>query len=96
MDVGGGTGTMAKAFAKEFNGLECTVFDLPHVVDGLQSEGNVKFVSGDMFEAVPPADAIFLKVTFINLFIYLFWFVQIFKKYPFDTKHLILLLKSPI
>ncbi|KAF3443194.1 hypothetical protein FNV43_RR12875 [Rhamnella rubrinervis] len=32
VDVGGGTGTMAKAIAKEFPSMECTVFDQPHVV----------------------------------------------------------------
>ncbi|KAF7833946.1 putative O-methyltransferase 3 [Senna tora] len=61
VDVGGGTGTVAKAIAKAFPELECTVFDLPHVVEGQQDSGNLKFVGGDMFQAVPPADAILLK-----------------------------------
>ena len=38
------------------------MFDLPHVVSGLQGSENLKFVGGDMFEAIPPADAILLKV----------------------------------
>ncbi|KAI9082926.1 hypothetical protein K1719_035069 [Acacia pycnantha] len=37
------------------------LFDLPHVVDGLQGSGNLKFVGGDMFEAIPPSDCILLK-----------------------------------
>ncbi|XP_061342731.1 probable O-methyltransferase 3 [Gastrolobium bilobum] len=61
VDVGGGTGTMAKAIAKSFPQLECIVFDLPHVVDGLQGNDNLKYVGGDMFEAIPPADALLLK-----------------------------------
>jgi len=62
VDVGGGTGTVAKAIAKEFQHLDCTVFDLPHVVAGLEGSENLKYLSGDMFEAIPQADAILLKV----------------------------------
>ncbi|KAH9742748.1 O-methyltransferase ZRP4 [Citrus sinensis] len=40
----------------------CTDFDLPHVVNGLESDlANLKYVGGDMFEAIPPADAVLLK-----------------------------------
>ncbi|KAK7300846.1 hypothetical protein RJT34_11697 [Clitoria ternatea] len=61
VDVGGGTGTLAKAIAKSFPQLECIVFDLPHVVDGLQGTDNLKYVAGDMFKEIPSADAIVLK-----------------------------------
>ncbi|XP_061944024.1 trans-resveratrol di-O-methyltransferase-like [Populus nigra] len=61
VDVGGGTGTVAKAIAKEFQHLDCTVFDLPHVVAGLEGSENLKYLGGDMFEAIPQADAILLK-----------------------------------
>ncbi|KAJ4723416.1 O-methyltransferase [Melia azedarach] len=61
VDVGGGTGTMAKAVAKEFPQLECTVYDLTHVVADLKGDSNLKYVGGDMFEAIPPADALLLK-----------------------------------
>nr|QBY35563.1 16-hydroxyvincadifformine 16-O-methyltransferase [Vinca minor] len=61
VDVGGGTGTIAKAIAKTFPNLNCTVFDLPHVVANLESMGNLEFVAGDMFVKIPPANAIFLK-----------------------------------
>ncbi|KAK7260610.1 hypothetical protein RIF29_26807 [Crotalaria pallida] len=62
VDVGGGTGAMAKAIASSFPQLECIVYDLPHVVAGLQgSVDNLKYVGGDMFEAIPPANAILLK-----------------------------------
>ncbi|KAI5338461.1 hypothetical protein L3X38_017732 [Prunus dulcis] len=62
VDVGGGTGTMAKAIAKAFPNINCTVFDQPHVVANLQGTHNLDFVGGDMFEKIPPANAIFLKV----------------------------------
>ncbi|XP_074314982.1 trans-resveratrol di-O-methyltransferase-like [Silene latifolia] len=52
VDVGGGTGTMANAIAKGHPSMKCTVFDLPHVVEGLQNNGlNLDYVGGDMFEA---------------------------------------------
>ncbi|OIW05996.1 hypothetical protein TanjilG_11683 [Lupinus angustifolius] len=63
VDVGGGTGTMAMAIAKSFPQLDCIVFDLPHVVAGLEgSDKNLKYVGGDMFETIPCADSILLKV----------------------------------
>ncbi|KAJ6975710.1 trans-resveratrol di-O-methyltransferase-like [Populus alba] len=61
VDVGGGLGTMAKGIAEAFPDMNCTVFDLPHVVSDLQGGKNLKYVGGDMFEAVPPADALLLK-----------------------------------
>ena len=66
VDVGGGTGTVAKAIAEAFPQMECTVFDLPHVVAGLSGGENVKFVGGDMFEAVPTGDGILLKVNYLT------------------------------
>ncbi|KAJ6696751.1 hypothetical protein OIU85_003133 [Salix viminalis] len=61
VDVGGGTGTVAKAIAKEFQHLHCTVFDLPHVVADLEGSGTLKYLGGDMFAEIPQADAILLK-----------------------------------
>ncbi|KAI7734255.1 hypothetical protein M8C21_011568, partial [Ambrosia artemisiifolia] len=61
VDVGGGTGTVAKAIAKAFPNIMCTSFDLPHVVGGLAGSKNMSYVGGDMFEAIPKADAVLLK-----------------------------------
>ncbi|CAK8537930.1 unnamed protein product [Lathyrus sativus] len=61
VDVGGGTGTIGRALAKSFPQLECIVFDLPHVVDGLQGSENLKYVGGDMFQKIPQANAVLLK-----------------------------------
>ncbi|KAJ1412217.1 S-adenosyl-L-methionine-dependent methyltransferase [Sesbania bispinosa] len=52
VDVGGGTGTMAKAIAKSFPKMECIVFDLPHVVAGLEGSENLKYVAGNMFNQI--------------------------------------------
>ncbi|KAK7826605.1 putative o-methyltransferase 3 [Quercus suber] len=65
VDVGGGIGTVAKAIADTFPDIECTVFDPPHVVADFQGSKNLKYVGGDMFEAIPPADAVFMKLKYI-------------------------------
>ncbi|KAJ9170895.1 hypothetical protein P3X46_018958 [Hevea brasiliensis] len=64
VDVEGNTGTMAKAIAETFPNLKCTVLDLPHVVAGLQNDKNLNFLGGDMFEYIPPADAVLLTMIF--------------------------------
>ncbi|KAL1348721.1 probable O-methyltransferase 3 [Arachis hypogaea] len=62
VDVGGGTGTLAKAIAESFPNLKCSVFDLPCVVAGLQGTDNLKYIAGDMLvDPIPPSHAIFLK-----------------------------------
>ncbi|KAM7498071.1 hypothetical protein LguiA_022485 [Lonicera macranthoides] len=61
VDVGGGTGMVAKAVAGAYPELKCTVLDLPQVVGDLVGSENLKFVGGDMFEAIPPANAVLLK-----------------------------------
>ncbi|KAI3828431.1 hypothetical protein L1987_02532 [Smallanthus sonchifolius] len=61
VDVGGGTGTVAEAIAKAFPDTSCICFDLPHVVNGLDGSKNLKYVGGDMFEAVPKANVVLLK-----------------------------------
>ena len=62
VDVGGGTGAAAKIICETFPSLKCTVLDLPHVVANLGDSSNLTFVGGDMFESIPSADAILLKV----------------------------------
>ncbi|GLT86819.1 hypothetical protein SLE2022_049330 [Rubroshorea leprosula] len=61
VDVGDGTGTLAKAIADAFPHLDCIAFDLPHVVGDLQGKKNLKYIRGDMFDAIPFADALLLK-----------------------------------
>nr|S5DWK8.1 RecName: Full=Flavonoid 8-O-methyltransferase 1; Short=ObF8OMT-1; AltName: Full=8-hydroxysalvigenin 8-O-methyltransferase; AltName: Full=Pilosin 8-O-methyltransferase [Ocimum basilicum]AGQ21572.1 flavone 8-O-methyltransferase [Ocimum basilicum] len=61
VDVGGGTGMVSKAIVDAFPGMKGIVLDLPYVVSGLKGSGNLRYVGGDMFHSVPPADAVFLK-----------------------------------
>ncbi|KAI4325138.1 hypothetical protein MLD38_030561 [Melastoma candidum] len=64
VDVGGGTGELSRMVADEFPEMECIVMDLPHVVSESTTcgkNGNLRFVAGDMFEAVPAADMVLLK-----------------------------------
>jgi hypothetical protein len=62
MDVAGGLGAASQVISKAFPGMECTVMDLGHVVAKAPTGTAVKYVAGDMFESVPPADAVFIKV----------------------------------
>ncbi|KAG1354108.1 trans-resveratrol di-O-methyltransferase-like [Cocos nucifera] len=61
VDVGGGTGTMARAIAEAYPEVKCTVLDLPHVVASSEASDAVQLVVGDMFQYIPPADAVLLK-----------------------------------
>ncbi|KAL2231188.1 UNVERIFIED_CONTAM: putative O-methyltransferase 3 [Sesamum indicum] len=61
VDVGGGTGTLAKAIAEAFPQIHCTVLDLPHIVAGLEGRRNLKYIEGNMFDYIPPSDAVVLK-----------------------------------
>ncbi|XP_022849831.1 trans-resveratrol di-O-methyltransferase-like [Olea europaea var. sylvestris] len=61
VDVGGGTGSLAKAIVDSFPDLQCVVFDLPHVIAGLEGTKNLTYVGGNMFETIPRADALLLK-----------------------------------
>ncbi|XP_025881013.2 LOW QUALITY PROTEIN: acetylserotonin O-methyltransferase 1-like [Oryza sativa Japonica Group] len=61
VDVGGGHGGAAMAIAKAFPDIKCSVLDLPHVISQAPDDGTVCFIAGDMFEDIPPADAVLLK-----------------------------------
>ncbi|TKV95703.1 hypothetical protein SEVIR_9G379600v4 [Setaria viridis] len=61
VDVAGGLGGAAATIAAAFPDLKCTVLDLPQVVAKAPSGANVQYVAGDMFESIPPTNAVFLK-----------------------------------
>ncbi|WVZ53586.1 hypothetical protein U9M48_004504 [Paspalum notatum var. saurae] len=61
VDVGGGHGGAAKAIARAFPHIKCSVLDLKQVISQAPSDGMVQFISGNMFESIPTADAAFLK-----------------------------------
>ncbi|MCL7023038.1 hypothetical protein MKW94_026226 [Papaver nudicaule] len=52
VDVVGGTA---------FPNIECTIFDLPHVIAESPDMPNIAKISGDMFKSIPSADAILMK-----------------------------------
>ena len=62
VDVGGGTGIVARIISEAFPHIKYTMFDLPHVVANLPDNENLNYVGGDMFQYIPPADAILIKV----------------------------------
>ncbi|CAL5032803.1 unnamed protein product [Urochloa decumbens] len=63
VDVGGGHGAATQVIARAFPRIKCTVLDLPHVVGQVTAseDGNLSFIAGDMFESIPPANAVLLK-----------------------------------
>jgi hypothetical protein len=62
VDVAGGLGAAALAISTAFPHVQCSVLDLPHVAANAPANTSVKYIAGDMFESIPPADAVFLKV----------------------------------
>ncbi|KAK2984051.1 hypothetical protein RJ640_020426 [Escallonia rubra] len=62
VDVAGGTGTMGRAITNALPNLKCIVFDLPHVVANLEGSEKLEFIGGNMFDRIPPADGILLKM----------------------------------
>ncbi|KAF7803395.1 trans-resveratrol di-O-methyltransferase-like [Senna tora] len=62
VDVGGGKGAASRIISESLPNMQCTVLDLPHVVENMSDSSNLKFVGGDMFQSIPSADAILLKL----------------------------------
>ncbi|XP_066360099.1 acetylserotonin O-methyltransferase 2-like [Miscanthus floridulus] len=67
VDVGGGHGAAAMAITTAFPHMNCSVLDLEQVIIKVPRAGTdhvhstVQFIAGDMFESIPPTDAVFLK-----------------------------------
>jgi hypothetical protein len=75
VDVGGGFGHLVIAVLGRYVELRGVVFDLPEVIEAAPVQVPVRsgdiarrltYVSGDMFEGVPPADAYVLKLILHN------------------------------
>ncbi|KAG5222832.1 hypothetical protein OIU78_024728 [Salix suchowensis] len=64
VDVGGGTGSLARIISETFPHMNCTVLEIPQVVSSLEGTENLKYVGGDMFQHIPSADAVILKLIF--------------------------------
>ncbi|KAG6531470.1 hypothetical protein ZIOFF_005277 [Zingiber officinale] len=61
VDVEGNTGGTLRMITSEHPHIRGINFDVPHVISQAPPIPGVKHVSGDMFEAVPSGDAIFMK-----------------------------------
>uniref|UniRef100_A0ACD5ZGW8 Uncharacterized protein n=1 Tax=Avena sativa TaxID=4498 RepID=A0ACD5ZGW8_AVESA len=63
VDVGGGSGTVARAIARAFPQVKCSVLDLPNVIDSIPADADcaVDYIAGDMMKSIPSADAVLLK-----------------------------------
>lgn len=62
VDVGGGTGGMISEIVKSHPHIKAINFDLPHVIATAPSRDGVLNIGGDMFNEIPSADAVFMKV----------------------------------
>jgi len=62
VEVAGNTGKIALAIAKAFPYIKCSLLELPHVINALEKSDVIEYVAGDMFEHIPPADVLILKV----------------------------------
>ncbi|KAK9194210.1 hypothetical protein WN944_004913 [Citrus x changshan-huyou] len=60
-DVGGGTGGALAEIVKSYPHIKGINFDLPHVVATAPVCEGIFHVGGDMFDAIPKADAVFMK-----------------------------------
>lgn len=65
VDVGGGIGVAISEIVKAYPHLKGINFDLPHVISTAPTCDGVTHVAGDMFQAIPPAETIFMKVRFV-------------------------------
>ncbi|THU47859.1 hypothetical protein C4D60_Mb09t20090 [Musa balbisiana] len=61
VDVGGNDGATLQMITSRHPHIKGINYDLPRVISGAQPMPGVEHISGDMFEAVPNGDAIFLK-----------------------------------
>ncbi|XP_065877196.1 8-hydroxyquercetin 8-O-methyltransferase-like [Euphorbia lathyris] len=62
VDVGGGNGSLARIISESFPSMKCTVLELPQVISNLQGTKNLEFLGGDMFQHIPSADCVLLKL----------------------------------
>lgn len=62
VDVGGGNGHMISKIVKAHPHIKGINFDLPHVIAAAPKHKGVANVGGNIFEAIPKADAIFMQV----------------------------------
>ncbi|KAF7843844.1 Caffeic acid 3-O-methyltransferase [Senna tora] len=62
VDVGGGLGFSLSMITSKYPHIKAINLDLPHVIQHAPPYPGVEHVAGDMFESVPKADVILMKV----------------------------------
>ena len=69
-DIAGGFGHLAVALAEKYSGMQAIVMDVPQVIALARTHApagspeiaeRIRYVGGDMFEAVPPAEVYIMK-----------------------------------
>ncbi|XP_039054630.1 xanthohumol 4-O-methyltransferase-like [Hibiscus syriacus] len=61
VDVGGGTGSLISEIVKAYPYIKGVNFDLQHVISTAPPYDGVSHIGGDMFQAIPSADAVIMK-----------------------------------
>jgi hypothetical protein len=61
VDVGGGTGELARQIGSAYPRAAVVLFDREHVLKTIPADKHIEFVSGSFFDAVPHGQAFFLK-----------------------------------
>ncbi|KAH6763448.1 O-methyltransferase 1 [Perilla frutescens var. hirtella] len=61
LDVGYGTGASSELIVSKYPSIKAINFDLPHIIQQATPHRGVEHVGGDMFIALPKADAIFMS-----------------------------------
>ncbi|XP_010543255.1 PREDICTED: (S)-scoulerine 9-O-methyltransferase-like [Tarenaya hassleriana] len=62
LDVGGGNGTLVGEVIKAYPNIRGLNFDLPFIIDSAPAIPGVEHIAGDMFESIPNAETLMMKV----------------------------------
>lgn len=65
-DVGGGTGAAGAALLRHLDGVEVTVFDLPSVVEHIESAGRLHSEAGSFFDQLPAGHDRYLLLAIVH------------------------------
>ncbi|ESR56451.1 hypothetical protein CICLE_v10021670mg [Citrus x clementina] len=62
VDVGGGLGITLNMIISKYPHIKGINYDLPYVIKDAPSYSGIEHIGGDLFESIPEADTIFMKV----------------------------------
>lgn len=72
VDVGDGLGVALNLIISKHPTIKGVNFDLLHVIQDATLYPGIEHVAGDMFQEVPQGDAIFMKVIYLKLNVFLY------------------------